>query len=828
MSNSNNIFTALSIHFHSCFVHLQYINDVDTLYDRIMKHTGWVILWSLMMLLCPSLYSYSQTPLKATLANGLYFVQVAAQGDTHNGKYLVDNFQGTLMYDTPLSFQNYVRMPATQWVVVQDSMKNKTDVPTVTIYNREYRNPLFKGQLYMNDNKNYFIVDTTYKSEASKDGLFSANSMMSVKDTLAFTPITDLQAYQSDNGYMYVDSSECINDQFVLKYITTNLLGYDSEDFYATVYNGVVTVRSTATSTTSVQLIPVGTVNSFGYPSSTEKTVTSSVATLQPLKRQAYIIRRGDSNNLYMVSHYDKTSQSYTYRFTTPSYIDGQTFKIAAFYLKNDQYVADSVKDFVSFIDLIGPDSLSLATKTAKPIYSHFYSSNESSLVKSVGEMLRYINPEDGQSFASNGWRRVNLNTDAELTATSLSNLPATISSAFKLALSKHPSYKTIGASSNGSKNLDIYRTIGVGGMTKEYLYEDANNASNVKATPYMKGFGYLGITGEAISPLGKGNTTAFYVDSVFHSRKLMPQYLLFVDHQKVASGYWCLTGEHGYNYSESHRIAYPQLSYGRALVNLNDSIATVKDSVVTIQPNALSYAYRGYVRLGFVDAIHVSVSGNTANNAFGFLGNGEWLVTLNGVTLDQLKAVSGVINPDSLESAMKQGKATANVLDGYHQNYAFSFRYFDDAAENVLIESQSLQGGAYPECTKEASWVKIQNDVPVLAQQFNQYNVFHESFSTTQMNSEDITQGQVFQTVKTSDIATPIEKVSATNVQLFTSKGSVTVQNASGKKLIISNILGQILVNTIVSSDRSTFAVPAGIIIAVVEGEPSMKGIVP
>jgi hypothetical protein len=81
---------------------------------------------------------------------------------------------------------------------------------------------------------------------------------------------------------------------------------------------------------------------------------------------------------------------------------------------------------------------------------------------------------------------------------------------------------------------------------------------------------------------------------------------------------------------------------------------------------------------------------------------------------------------------------------------------------------------------------------------------------------------------VKTSDIATSIEKVSATNVKLLTSKGSVTVQNASGKKLIISNILGQILVNTIVTSDRSTFAVPAGIIIAAVEGEPSMKGIVP
>ena len=54
-----------------------------------------------------------------------------------------------------------------------------------------------------------------------------------------------------------------------------------------------------------------------------------------------------------------------------------------------------------------------------------------------------------------------------------------------------------------------------------------------------------------------------------------------------------------------------------------------------------------------------------------------------------------------------------------------------------------------------------------------------------------------------------------------------MTIAGAQGKKVVISNILGQVVANTVVSSDNATIAAPQGIIVVAVEGEEAVKAIV-
>ena len=65
------------------------------------------------------------------------------------------------------------------------------------------------------------------------------------------------------------------------------------------------------------------------------------------------------------------------------------------------------------------------------------------------------------------------------------------------------------------------------------------------------------------------------------------------------------------------------------------------------------------------------------------------------------------------------------------------------------------------------------------------------------------------------------------TEVRVVAENGSVTVLNASGKRVVISNVLGQTVANTVLTSDRATVAAPKGVVLVAVEGEPVVKPLV-
>ena len=81
--------------------------------------------------------------------------------------------------------------------------------------------------------------------------------------------------------------------------------------------------------------------------------------------------------------------------------------------------------------------------------------------------------------------------------------------------------------------------------------------------------------------------------------------------------------------------------------------------------------------------------------------------------------------------------------------------------------------------------------------------------------------------TVEQSEAPVANEAVTTSSVKVIAGNGVVTVIGAQGKKVAISNVLGQTIANTVLSSDSATINVPAGIVIVAIEGEAAVKAIV-
>ena len=80
---------------------------------------------------------------------------------------------------------------------------------------------------------------------------------------------------------------------------------------------------------------------------------------------------------------------------------------------------------------------------------------------------------------------------------------------------------------------------------------------------------------------------------------------------------------------------------------------------------------------------------------------------------------------------------------------------------------------------------------------------------------------------VEQSEAPVANEAVTTSSIKVIAGNGVVTVIGAQGKKVAVSNVLGQTIANTVLSSDNATINVPAGIVIVAVEGEAAVKAIV-
>ena len=81
--------------------------------------------------------------------------------------------------------------------------------------------------------------------------------------------------------------------------------------------------------------------------------------------------------------------------------------------------------------------------------------------------------------------------------------------------------------------------------------------------------------------------------------------------------------------------------------------------------------------------------------------------------------------------------------------------------------------------------------------------------------------------TVNAAEAPTANEGVEVSEVTVIAQNGAVRIANAEGKKVVITNILGQTIANTVITSSDAVIAAPAGVVVVAVEGEEAVKAIV-
>ena len=824
---------------------------------------------------------------RATLADGLYKIQISVNKNNNNsmrtnGKYLVMNLAGRLMYDAPTEYQNYNHMPATQWVIEQDTCGRGNDAtPYVYITNREYgkasaekngiaANYSFYGQLYKtSDDKYYFINHSKdYNRKANSNGKFEPKDdhyYFSCGDTLLIEPVKDEDALQkADLGYKKFDETALSYETWAIKYSTADFIyGMQNDRFLRIDDKGYLVVSDEKAKDFEVTTgyDEKGNVleDNFGYAGKWGGKYTK----LPQLKRQAYVLKVRDNNLIdnnwnYLTAKNDATNNIF-FQSSHLKNVDGANVQMGVFYFKVDQ-ITKSGDDAYVPVQMIDWTPMK-GYNPAKNGWSG-WDAGDNQAKKAVRTIAEAKNTHEiagykGRLFYENGYMQMGVTEEAKTNHHSLDVNPETRNDAFVFDPTDRPLYMPIGKEvTNGKMNstIEFFRTRGA---AAEYLFEDGHNQSvnQGETRPVTEVSSFLGMTAEGIKPVGKNVNTEFYADSVVSSNPRMPQYLFFVDNDSIKDGRWCVTNQHGYFESKeeadqldkTHHTFYNGYVSGRVLVNLNDSVFKYTEDIDKMEM-AAKFAYANMTRLGFVEGIHAVIDEEAYNaegdaawkgyvynetlkkKEFVKLPKGEYLLVLHkDIKLADLLTEVGdrkdVIDPVKLNKAMEAKQIVWNVLNGKHQNYAFSLRYTDDEHIDVLLESRGRDEEGNMEGAigtfNQASWLRIENGVPVLAQPYN-FNGNHTQIgSSSSMQDLFANQAQILNVNKgQTQEATANENISAGNVVVAGVDGAVVVKGAEGKNVIVSTILGKVVANEVVSSDNAQISAPAGIVVVSVDGE--------
>ena len=70
-------------------------------------------------------------------------------------------------------------------------------------------------------------------------------------------------------------------------------------------------------------------------------------------------------------------------------------------------------------------------------------------------------------------------------------------------------------------------------------------------------------------------------------------------------------------------------------------------------------------------------------------------------------------------------------------------------------------------------------------------------------------------------------DAINVSSISVIAGNGDITIKGAQGKKVVVSNVLGQTIANAVLSSDNATISAPQGVVVVAVEGEAVVKAIV-
>ena len=776
---------------------------------------------------------------RATMASGVYFMNLAtnkystAQTEHRvNGAYIVADMGGHVVYDVEeQGQQDFNHMPATQWVVETQPCLTGDDVnanenPTVRIYNREYADQLFAGQLYTAGDGKFFTIDHRHYVRFAKEQNVDRHNRTryNCADTVTFAPVevnelgyfNETDENLRNTTYMF----QHMYDMSVANFLTVSdknnnvRLGSEGTSFELFRSEGWVPVQDSIqkynTSTGKWDLVP-GETYHFDYVKEQKYGYASEAANATQLYKTFYKIKVKDANLIDNDHKFVAINNQYKYVVATEDEImdpkNHLSFAIVS--LKENNHL----NDIHGYAIVNNPTYIKVNAKTEDDLkgltkmdqtdeYGNEYDVYYKDVDPSDNEKLETednptgFNPDKdiimvrmvkkGEENQNNYQVTGKLGVEAVSLDTKIDELCNTSTDAFALVSADRPLYATIANEyvNNDKKALDIYTIERQG---NESLFEDS---SSKEAQRW--GMNYLGAENMNKPTKNEG----FYVDAVAKSMGTrMPQYLFVVAADSVPAYEYCDCGidghaQHGINSGCGHSEKFAGYVDGRFMINYNDSVQAAMIDKVT---NADKFKSDNYTRLGFVEAVHRGDS----------LYVLKYPYTLESIK-EEAKDGSGKYIIPTFLSKDSLGKVYDIVpLDGKHNNAVF------------------------------CAWIKIHNNVPVLAKYYsNDGNHNTGDFTDDWVGAGDITEDNVtgefinqgarfiFKDIDKDSEATANEEIATSSVIVAGQDGAVVVKGAEGKSVIVSTILGKVVANEVLTSDNAQIAAPQGVVVVSVDGE--------
>ena len=769
------------------------------------------------------------------------------------GSYVFANLAGYFGWAAQARNQEFKHMPAAQWVVEK---KGTSSIAPISITNREFSDDSYKTSYQIPSDMQLFAV------EGSANEVFYFNGNQ--KDTVSFIKVDEDLVKDAKLGYKYVSENEAKVQTYLFNYLHGLAL-----DKYLNVPSGkdsIVRVDETGAKA-SFRLQVVVKDDKYGYGDG--------------LVRNVYRITDGKGRYLT----YDGTTKKYMMKTYPTDYflkenndIEGKEYytlveanllntsmtqaQAQAWYpewckgmavadamtieeqytpeggsatyvtVGGTSYLAYPGSSDIVAVAMYDKDGQRLVDDNSKVDYYTYQNVNGKIALKKVG----------AAQYASRNYASVKVSVDdntLDLTRGSLDDKfysnQEIRTSAFAVAMDDSPLYRRFNNAALGENVNDGPDSLTfVESVRNEYLMDEWNPNLTTETVDYA------GIWNKDKAE-GK---LAFRIDTAWLNRGLgniKPQYLISVarDDQEGVETVPCTeAGPHvdanGNITTDPSKCVHAQhgragFAYGKYLVNFSDSAQAFIDREAKVNPYMFttnSSANSSYTRVGFVKAIHAGDSLFVLTNGF------------ENVEPAKLDTATIIAN-------YKKAKLENFIVDlvgDKHKNVTWSFRYInpdkagavtEEGAENAFLFESNVYGEKDQNYrtvngdadraiapTYAAAWLKMHNGCLVLTDINSQFSSAKTNgdgaliFNVAQKDEEDM--------VTSNDNINNVEGVS-----VVAGNGTVTIQGAAGKSVVISNILGKVVAETVLTSDNATITVPAGIVAVAVDGEEAVKVVV-
>ena len=778
-----------------------------------------------------------------TLADGVYLIKYKTTGGNtkrgQNGLYALANLAGEFGWAEQAVNQEFKHMPAAQWAIVKNGTSSTAPV---TVKNREFPELSESAVALNNKTVQLYAVD-------GSDDVFFYNG--TVADTLSVTKVEDSLAKDLKLGYRYVSEDSAKVQTYVFNYLHGLAL-----DKYLNVDESAVRVDENGEKA-NFRLRIVAKDDHYGVGDS--------------LVRNVYYIEK---NGGYLT--YSESSKKYEIGSTPQPFflkenncIDGKHYYALveaniryynvnaanAFYepkyagLKNtDQVEVNGAKVIVptltvnSSSPLFDKDGKYLVKDNSNIEKAYAYKANSTTGIIELAEIsfTNGLNSSYYNSNAAQNGKKVSVDDNSlNLTQGSTDDkfengLNREIrTSAFAVVTDDSPLYRRFNNTALGESNTDACDSLAfVESVRGEYLMDEWNKNLQDKVV------NYAGIWNQ-----GKADGKLFFhIDTAWVNRgagNIKPQYLISTAHVDVPGtpGVPCTYAHNHYDNNGKlvdaahcgHATpANAGYHYGKYLVNFSDSAQIVIDRKASANPYMLSTSgsvNSAYTRVGFVEAIHMGDSLYVLTNGFEKMAPAD---------LDTAAIIANY-KKAGLE------RFIVNLAGDNHKNVTWSFRYVNpDKAGNVaeegndnsfLIESNVYAANETYRTVKgdkdraiapidAAAWLKMHNGCLVLTDKA-------ATFSSTKTGGDGALVFNVQRMTEEDQFVTSNDEIATEGISIVAGNGTVTVQGAAGKSVVITNILGKVIAETVLTSDNATISVPAGIVAVAVDGEEAVKAIV-